>query len=116
MGTLIGAALFYFGACPAFPMIMETPWWKVLVMALLGCLMIPALVSWDIRGWWETNPLNGPTWSLAWEYVANIVYALIVRHFSKLTLGLFVALSACLTIDVALNIDTFGLLGGRTDV
>ena len=62
MGTLIGAALFYFGACPAFPMIMETPWWKVLVMALLGCLMIPALVSWDIRGWWETNPLNGPTW------------------------------------------------------
>lgn len=116
MGTLIGAALFYFGVCPAFPMIIETPWWKVLVMALLGCLMIPALISWDIRGWWETNPLNGPTWSLTWEYIANIIYALIVRHFSKLGLGILVALSACLTIDVALNIDTFGLLGGRSDV
>lgn len=116
MGTLIGAALFYFGACPEFPMIIATPWWKVLVMALLGCLMIPALVSWDIRGWWETNPLNGPTWSLTWEYVANIVYALIVRHFSNLTLGIFVALSGCLTLDVALNIDIFGLLAGRGDV
>lgn len=116
MGTLLGAALFYFGACPAFPMIIETPWWKVLVMALLGCLMIPALVSWDIRGWWETNPLNGTTWSLTWEYVANILYALVIRHFSKLTLGIFVALSACLTIDVAFNIDTFGLLAGRGDV
>lgn len=42
MGTLIGAALFYFGACSAFPMIIETPWWKVLVMTLLGCLMIRA--------------------------------------------------------------------------
>lgn len=116
MGTLIGAALFYFGVCPAFPMIIETPWWKVLVMTLLGCLMIPALISWDIRGWWETNPLNGPTWSLMWEYAANIVYALIVRHLSKLALGIFVALSGCLTIDVALNIDMFGLLAGRTDV
>lgn len=25
--------------------------------------MPPALVSWDIRGWGETNSVNGPTWS-----------------------------------------------------
>lgn len=116
MGTLLGAALFYFGACQDFPMIGETPWWKVLVMALLGCLMIPALISWDIRGWWETNPLNGPTWSLTWEYAANIVYALVIRHFSKPALGIFVALSGLLTLDVALNIDVVGLLAGRGDV
>ena len=114
MGTLIGAALFYFGDCSAFPLIIDTPWWKVLLMTLLGCLMIPALISWDIRGWWEMNSLNGPTWSLTWEYIANILYALFVRHFSKVALGIFVALSACLTIDIAFNIDTFGLLEKRT--
>ena len=113
MGTLIGAALFYFGACSVFPSIMETPWWKVILMLILGCLMIPAITAWDIRGWTETNSLNGPTWSLMWEYIANILYALFIRHFSKVALGIFVALSACLTIDLALNIDVFGVLATR---
>lgn len=113
MGTLIGAVFFYLGDCSAFPLIMETPWWKVLLMVLLGCLMIPTPVSWDIRGWWEVNSLNGPTWSLMWEYIANILYALFIRHFSKIALGIFVALAALLTIDIAFNIDTFGLLVTR---
>ena len=113
MGTLIGAVFFYLGDCSAFPLIMETPWWKVLLMVLLGCLMIPTPVSWDIRGWWEVNSLNGPTWSLMWEYIANILYALFIRHFSKIALGIFVALAALLTIDIAFNIDTFGLLATR---
>lgn len=112
-GTLFGAALFYLGGSPDFPLIMETPWWKVMLMAVLGCLMIPALTSWDIRGWAETNPLDGPTWSLSWEYIANICYALFIRHFSKVTLAVFVVLSAYLTLDVTLNIDIFGLLAER---
>ena len=58
MGTLIGALLFYFGDCSAFPFISETPWWKLLLLFLLSCTMIPAVTSWDIRGWEETNPLN----------------------------------------------------------
>ena len=113
MGTLIGATLFYFGDCSAFPLIMKTPWWEMLLIFLLGCLMLPTPPSWDIRGWWEVNSLNGPTWSLMWEYIANILYALFIRHFSKLALGIFVALSACLTLDIAFNVDTFGLLAER---
>lgn len=50
MGTLIGALLFYFGDCSAFPFISETPWWKLLLLFLLSCTMIPAVTSWDIRG------------------------------------------------------------------
>ena len=114
MGTLIGAALFYFGGCPQFSLVMETPWWQVLLLTLLGCMMLPALPSWDIRGWSELNSLNGASWSLMWEYIANIFYALVIRHFSKLLLGIFVALSALLTIDVAFNIDVFGLLQARS--
>ena len=46
MGTLLGASLFYFSACSAFPMVMQTPWWNVLLMTLLGCLMFPTPTSW----------------------------------------------------------------------
>ncbi len=115
VGTLIGAALFYFGGAPYFHLVMETPWWKMLLLTLLGCLMLPALPSWDIRGWQELNSLNGASWSLLYEYVANLLYALIIRRFSKLLLGICVLLSALFTIDVALNVDVFGLLAARTD-
>ena len=114
MGTLIGAALFYFGDAPAFPLVMQTPWWEMLLIMLLGCLMLPTPPSMDIRGWSEVNSLNGASWSLMWEYIANILYALVIRHFSKLLLVVFVALSAFLTLDVALNLDVFGLLEVRS--
>ena len=109
MGSLIGALFFYFGAA-AFPVIAGVQWWEVLLICLLGCTMLPALPSWDIRGWGETNPLNGPSWSLLYEYIANILYALVIRRFSKFVLGLFVAGAAVLTLDLTLNLDLFGLL------
>lgn len=110
MGTIIGALFFYLGDCPQFSLIMQTPWWLMLLMMLLGFTMIPALTKWDIRGWSETNPLNGPTWSLMWEYLANILYAVFIRHFSKTGLKIFVFLSALLTINIAMNIDVLGIL------
>ena len=48
----------------------------------------------DIRGWTEMHPLNGPAWSLFFEYIANILYAVIVRRFSKVLLTVFVVLCA----------------------
>lgn len=113
MGTLIGTLLFYFAECPVFPMISQTAWWKLILLCLLGCTMLPALVSWDIRGWGETNSLNGPTWSLMWEYIANILYALFVRHFSKTFLALFVMGAAFLTIDLTMNLDVFNLFSAN---
>lgn len=109
MGSVIGALFFYFGAA-AFPVIAGVQWWKVLLICLLGCTMLPALPSWDIRGWGETNPLNGPSWSLLYEYIANILYALVIRRFPKFVLGLFVAGAVVLTLDLTLNLDLFGLL------
>ena len=115
MGMLIGALWFYLGDAPAFGLINSTPWWNVLLVLLAGCLMVPLFPWWDIRGWAETYPLDGASWSLMWEYFGNIIYALIVRRFSNIVLTVFVGLSALLTIDVAMNFDTFGLLGSRGD-
>ena len=110
LGTLIGAFWFYFGDAPGFELVMQTPWWKLLLIMALGCIMFPTPPSMDIRGWQEINSLNGAQWSLMWEYVANILYAMFVRRFSTVVLALFVGLSALLTIDLALNFDVFGLL------
>lgn len=109
LGTLIGALVFYFGEGDVFPLIGQTPWWLMLLLCLWGFTMIPAPVSWDIRGWSETNSLNGATWSLMWEYLANILYALFIHRFSKLVLGIFVLLSASLTIMLCMNVDLFGV-------
>ncbi len=109
MGSFIGLLLFYFGAA-AFPMIAETPAWKVLLVFLLGCTLLPLPVSMDIRGWSEMHPLNGPAWSLFWEYIANILYALFFRRLPNIVLALFVAVFAFLTLDLNMNLNVFGLL------
>ncbi len=114
LGTLIGAFWFYFGAAPGFELVMQTPWWKLLLIMVLGCIMFPTPPSMDIRGWKEINSLNGAQWSLLWEYIANILYALFVRKFTTVVLAVFVFLSAFLTIDLAMDIDAFGLLEARS--
>lgn len=110
MGTVIGLCFFYFGQCDGFPLIGSSPWWKVLLVFVMACLMIPCGPKMDIRGWGETNPLNGPNWSLTWEYVANILYALIFRRLPNVLLMLLVAAAGFCTLDLCLNLNVFGLL------
>jgi peptidoglycan/LPS O-acetylase OafA/YrhL len=75
MGSLIGAALFYLQKGDAFPLIAATPVWKMLLVMLVGCTLLPLPISMDIRGWQEMHPLDGPAWSLFFEYIANIHYS-----------------------------------------
>ena len=112
-GTLFGALMFYFGSCEAFPLINDTPWWMVVLVMLWCFTMIPLPHSLDIRGWAETNPLNGPAWSLQWEYIANILYALVIRRLSKVALAICVAVFAVMTVILCLNIDVTGFLEER---
>lgn len=113
LGIVIGVVLFYFGSCGDFPLVARTPFGKVMVMALLSCFMIPALPSMDIRGWAELYPLNGSSWTLFWEYLANIGYALVVRHLSKSILIVLTIIAAFLTVNVTMNIDILGWLRFR---
>lgn len=112
-GTLFGAFVFYFGSCGEFPLINDTPWWMVLGVMLWCFTMIPLPNTMDIRGWGETNPLNGPAWSLQWEYIANILYALVIRRLSKAVLAGCVVVFAVLTVILCLNIDVTGFLVER---
>jgi peptidoglycan/LPS O-acetylase OafA/YrhL len=84
----------------------------MLLIMLLGFTMLPVPPGMDIRGWKEMYPLNGPGWSLFFEYIANILYAAVVRKFSKTALSILVFLSACLLIHLTLMGATGDVIGG----
>lgn len=107
-GTLFGACLFFFGESDYFSLIGGTEPWKFFLCIVLGLLMIPAGTGLDIRGWGETNSLNGPNWSLTFEYIGNIFYAFVLRRLPTVVLGMLCVASAFLTMNLALGWDVFG--------
>jgi peptidoglycan/LPS O-acetylase OafA/YrhL len=100
MGSFIGAAFFYFQRGSAFPPIAATPVWKMLLVMLFGCTLLPLPVRFDIRGWDEMHPLDGPAWSLFFVYIANILYAFWLRKLSTRWLSLLTGLSAVFLIHM----------------
>lgn len=112
MGSIIGAALFYFQGGAVFPLVNQTPVWKLLTTMLIGCTLIPILPSMDIRGWQEMHPLDGPAWSLFFEYIANIIYAVIVRRFSKTLLWILVIIAAGMLINYTVFGPQGDVIGG----
>jgi peptidoglycan/LPS O-acetylase OafA/YrhL len=112
MGMVVGALFFYFQDSALWPAIHQVPVWKMLLIMLIGFTLLPVPTSLDIRGWQEMHPLNGPGWSLFFEYIANIFYGLVVRKFSKNMLAVLVLLSACLLVHYTVTGPNGDLIGG----
>ncbi len=74
-----------------------TAYSMTLLALLLAMFLIPAYpgADYDVRGNGEMFSLNGPSWSLFFEYIGNVVYALIIRRLSNRALGAFTALTGC---------------------
>lgn len=108
-GTLFGACMFFFAEGDIFPLIGKTEPWMFFLCIVMGLLMIPTGTSLDIRGWGETNSLNGPNWSLTFEYIGNILYAFVLRHLSTTVLGILCVASIFLTMNLTLGWDMFGV-------
>ena len=49
-GSVIGALLFYFQQCDAFPGIAQSPWWLVVLAMLWSFTMIPVPKGLEVRG------------------------------------------------------------------
>lgn len=112
LGMLVGAACFYWQDSGLFPGISEVSVGTVLLVMLIGFTLVPVPSSLDIRGWGEMHPLNGPGWSLFYEYIANILYALVVRRFSVWLLSLLVILCGGALIHLAVTSAAGDLVGG----
>lgn len=126
LGALIGAISFLLTGMERWDGTHST---LLLTLIALVCswLMIPALpgMQRDVRGNGEMFPLNGPCWSLFFEYIGNILYAIIIRRLSTRALAWLTALLCCAltwfavtnqsgygSIGVGWTVDTTNLLGG----
>ena len=90
MGAVIGAIAFAIAGFEKWADKGVTPVGWVMVAMLLTMFMVPAVpgVPYEVRGNGEMFPLNGPGWSLFFEYIGNILYALFIRRLSTRLLAL----------------------------
>lgn len=89
LGAVIGAVLFYFQGCSVWDVSKVTVT-ALLLATFINAALIPATPGTEIRGLGEMYPLNGPSWSLFFEYIGNILYALFIRKLSTKALNVLV--------------------------
>lgn len=90
------------------------PFGCVLLSLLCAVCFIPAAPgsSCEVRGNGEIFPLNGPSWSLFFEYIGNVVYALLLRRLSTRSLAvLTVLLAAALAWFTCGDVSGYGMFG-----
>lgn len=113
MGAFIGLICFLIGGSEQWNGT-KIPLYVSIITFLLTCLMIPALPSSfnEIRGNGELFPLNGPMWSLFFEYIGNILYAIFIRRLStKLLTFVAILLGILHSIFTIGNLSGYGNLG-----
>lgn len=94
IGALIGAVMFYFQGCSVWD-VSQVPVVALIIATLMNVLLIPATPGMEIRGVGEMYPLNGPSWSLFFEYIGNILYAFFLHKLSTKVLSILVLSAGC---------------------
>ena len=89
IGALFGALMFY-GQATDYLKVSDVPVALLAFATLLNMFLVPAWSGVEVRGFGEIFPLNGPTWSLFFEYIANVLYVLAIRKLSTRWLALLV--------------------------
>ncbi|MGH2624242.1 MAG: acyltransferase family protein, partial [Sphingobacterium sp.] len=89
-GALIGLLAFVFD--PFSNLITSFNFTEVFLMLLSACFLIPYPAV--PQRYFNLFHLNPPTWSLFWEYIANIVYAVWLVRVSKNTLWIILIIAA----------------------
>lgn len=113
MGAVLGAATFCIQGSTQWDGT-EISISLVMLSMLCAMLFIPAIPGgcYEIRGNGEMFPLNGPSWSLFFEYIGNILYALFVRRLStKLLTAIVVSLGIGYTAFAVFDASGYGNMG-----
>lgn len=89
LGAVIGAVMFYFQGCSVWD-VSQVSAMALILATLMNTFLIPATPGMEIRGVGEMYPLNGPSWSLFFEYMGNILYAFFLHKLSTKVLSVLV--------------------------
>lgn len=113
MGSVIGVVFYCLQGCERWD---GTHVSVSMVMLALLCAIffIPAVpgAGYDIRGNGEMFPLNGPSWSLFFEYIGNILYALFMHRLGNKALTALVILSGIAIAWFAMfDVAGYGMIG-----
>ena len=126
MGAVVGVISFLLTGCQQWSGEVTPISW-VMIALLLTIFMVPALpgLPYEVRGNGEMFPLNGPMWSLFFEYIGNILYALVIRRLSTKLLAVLTAILGILhawifvgdlsgydSVGIGWTIDTINFWGG----
>lgn len=90
IGSLLGLAVFVFD--PFSNLFEIYGWRKALLMFLTSCFLVPFPVV--NERYFNLFHLNPPTWSLFWEYIANIFYGLILHKLKNKILWILTMIAA----------------------
>ena len=93
MGAVVGTITFLIAGREQWSGETAPVGWVMTAM-LLTMFMIPAVpdAHYEVRGNGEMFPLNGPGWSLFFEYIGNILYALFIRRLPTRMLAVLAVL------------------------
>lgn len=113
LGAVLGAITFCIQGCEQWNGTHVTLS-MVMLALLLNLFLIPVVPGTgpEVRGNGEMYPLNGPSWSLFFEYIGNIMYALFLHRMStKALAALVVSAGAGLASYAIFNLSGYGHLG-----
>lgn len=97
MGVLAGVVAFIIQGCTKWDGT-EVTLQALMLVTLLGLFLLPSPAGIEVRGNTEAFPLNGPHWSLFFEYIGSLLYGLMLHRLSTKWLRVWVA---CGIISIA---------------
>lgn len=107
-GAVLGAFIFYLQGCAAWD-VSKVSLQSLLIATLLNAFLIPAIPGHEVRGVGEMFPLNGPSWSLFFEYLGCLLYAFLIHRLSTKALAWLVGLAG-------IGLAAFAIFGPYGDI
>ncbi len=95
LGAVIGFAVYMLQGCTQWDGT-AICWQKTAVALLLSLVLLPCPTNIDPRGNTEAFPLNGPHWSVFFEYIGSLVYGIFLRRASTKKVACWVVIAGIL--------------------
>lgn len=105
MGAVLGILTFYLDPLSTYRFHYSGGYMALLFLATALLIPVPVMPERLLN----LFVLNAPAWSLFWEYIANIVYALVLWRLKRVWLLVIAIVSAIVLVVMSLHYNTVGM-------